>query len=266
MTAIAQQIKGPRPGEGADSFELIRTPVLIALVRKDLAGKIRIDELARRLIGSRYAASDPAAGRGRVSRLQAGEIGLVVRPFLRGGLAARINSDVFFRLPPLSSFRMFGELRVLSALSLQGANVPRPAGAVVQPMITFGGASVYRGLIMTEELPQTGNFLSAALAACRTAGAVPAEISEIARRAGCEARRCLDLGVFHPDLHPGNVLFDPAGRVYLIDFDKAKLAYDRPLSFEYRQRTSQRWNRSIQKHGLAAALRVAFEDGLNTPV
>ena len=91
---------------------------------------------------------------------------------------------------------MFGELRVLSALSLQGASVPRPAGAVVQPMIAVGGAAVYRGLIMTEELPQTANYLSAALAACRTAAAVPAEITEIARRAGCEARRCLDLGVF----------------------------------------------------------------------
>lgn len=248
-----------------DSFILARTSAVVALLRQDIASSLPLEQLAALLsssksgsVGVAASSNGPRIGRAAVSRIEVDGRSLIVRHFRRGGLVAKFNSDTFLRLPPWSSFRMFAELKVLSALSLQGACVPRPVGAIVQPMVRAGNAALYRGLLITEELSGTKNLL--AEAANGSAAGLP--IEELCRRAGVEARRCLTLGVFHPDLHPGNVLFDAAGKTYIIDFDQARLNYDRPLREPWQRRTVARWNRSIDKHSLPPQLRTAFFDGL----
>ena len=277
--AVDKAADGP-----SDTFVLVKSATgLVSLFRKDLASFLDLNEIGRllaphtahhRAVGAESGKNGAAPqavriGRGEVAKISAGDINVIARRYRRGGLVARVNTDMFLRLPPWSSFRMFAELRVLSALSLQNVKVPRPVGAIVQPMIKLGAAAVYRGLILTEEIPKVENLLLAAVQAREPAtGSADSDlahcfsISDICARAGREARRCLDLGVFHPDLHPGNVLFDPAGAAFLIDFDRARLAYDRPLGAEWHRRTVARWNRSIEKHSLPAACRTAFTDGL----
>ncbi len=276
MVTISTETAAAQHGAPADSFVLVRASGLVCLLRKDLASLIRLDRLAQPLLlpaNSRTNGAAPATGprfgRGRVARVDAGGISLISRPYLRGGLISRINSDTFFRIPPWSSFRMFAELRVLSALSLQGVAVPRPAGAIVHPLVQFGAFSVYRGLILTEEIPAAKNLLFSVVEARSlpqaSADAPPLFSAErVCREAGRQARRSLELGVFHPDLHPGNVLYDPSGKTYLIDFDRARLSYDRPLGLEWRRRTIARWNRSVEKHLLPPICRTAFIDGLST--
>jgi RIO-like serine/threonine protein kinase len=58
-------------------------------------------------------------------------------------------------------------------------------------------------------------------------------------------------GIWHRDLHPGNVLVDQTGTPHLIDFDKARYCNHRRL---LTARYVKRWQRAIAKHGLPRVL------------
>jgi 3-deoxy-D-manno-octulosonic acid kinase len=77
-------------------------------------------------------------------------------------------------------------------------------------------------------------------------------------------RRLIEARICHVDLHPGNVLVDGDGRIYLIDFDKAFrfTGSDRELRDWY----ISRWRRAITKHGLPEVLGDALSTGLRTGV
>lgn len=59
--------------------------------------------------------------------------------------------------------------------------------------------------------------------------------------------------ILHVDLHPGNVIVDNQNKVYLLDFDQARI-FSRGEN-ALRGRYLRRWNRAIQKHGLPEMLR-----------
>jgi tRNA A-37 threonylcarbamoyl transferase component Bud32 len=145
---------------------------------------------------------------------------VIARGFRRGGCVEKLGiTGLFLRPVGSAAPRPIAELRLLERLRAAGANVPSPVCAEVR--WRWAGAA-YSGVIVTEEIPESCNLLLAA-----RAGAISnAELARIAGQAGAEAARLLGANVFHPDLHPGNVLFQPRLRsVYLIDFDRA---YDFP--------------------------------------
>ena len=71
----------------------------------------------------------------------------------------------------------------------------------------------------------------------------------------------LDAGVYHPDLHPGNVMIDPQGQAWLIDFDKAVL-FSEPELGDRCIALGMRWRRSVRKHGLSESFCESFDRGL----
>ena len=58
--------------------------------------------------------------------------------------------------------------------------------------------------------------------------------------------------LFHVDLHPGNVLVDPSGKIFVLDFDKAYLA--RGSKNTLRDSYLCRWRRAVIKHHLPESL------------
>ena len=58
--------------------------------------------------------------------------------------------------------------------------------------------------------------------------------------------------IFHVDLHPGNVLVDNSGRVFIVDFDKAREFEG--SSEQLRELYLRRWRRAVIKHKLSPVL------------
>jgi predicted unusual protein kinase regulating ubiquinone biosynthesis (AarF/ABC1/UbiB family) len=67
------------------------------------------------------------------------------------------------------------------------------------------------------------------------------------KRVVAQIRILIRHGIWHRDLHPGNVLVDEKGTPHIIDFDKARYLKNRD---RLTSRYIERWQRAIAKHGL----------------
>lgn len=200
---------------------------------------------------------------------------IVVRKGLRGGFLSRsyvpnslLSLDVkssFLLLPKIfpGKTRMWEEFRVHSILREQGVRVPEPAFAAVRKR----KCCWYEGYFASYAVPKAINLLDHALKqeneSLDEESSVQAEstIREYSFEAGIQAKRMLQAGVFHTDLHIGNVLVSPAG-VYIIDFDKAKkISTEEKSCQRYAAALLERWDRSIVKRIHSQKLKPALIDG-----
>lgn len=208
----------------------------------------------------------PRVSRGTVQRIRLSDGSeVVLREFLRGGIVQRLLRRTFVRslFSNSSGLRPIEEFKILSYLQKQNILVPFPAAAIVESH--FGGL-LYRGYLLTENILGAENFLEF-LGRLGSSAQQDETVREIALCAGREARKMLEAGVFHPDLHLGNVLFDNEKNVYLIDFDKAFLTMERGDARVFTLRTQRRWCRSVDKHfkkdlSLSEILKEGFGEGL----
>ena len=149
-----------------------------------------------------------APGRGQAQFLRFMGHDLVLRPYRRGGMMGRFNTEFYLRLGAGRS-RAFREFRLLDWMQSQGLSVPRPVAA---RYATLG--PLYRADLMTE----------------RIAGARPlADLLHDATLPGAiwgQIGQCIGqmhaLGVDHTDLNCRNILLDGQHKVWLIDFDKCR--------------------------------------------
>lgn len=195
----------------------------------------------------RGALTERAGGRGSIHFIDAGERQWALRRYLRGGVPAFLSRRHYLWLGEERT-RSFREFRLLHALRRRGLPVPAPVAALYRR-----GLLTYNAQLITE----------------RIAGARP--LSELIAAGGMdEARwaaigRCLrrfhDAGVQHADLNAQNILLDPQGAVWLLDFDRGRER--QPGS--WRERALQRLARSLAKaapgdwrHGFAL-LRIAHD-------
>jgi 3-deoxy-D-manno-octulosonic acid kinase len=172
------------------------------------------------------------SGRGQVLIVPHDDDTWVLRHYRRGGLVARLIDDHYLWLGAERT-RAFREWRLLRELRTAGLPVPSPVAAHVRR-----SGPVYTGDIITSYLRDTQK-LSWFLAR----GRAPAECW---RRVGAMIRAVHDHGVDHPDLTAHNVLLDPAGNPFLVDFDNAHV---RPPG-NWRRLGVERFNRSLRKVAL----------------
>jgi 3-deoxy-D-manno-octulosonic acid kinase len=172
----------------------------------------------------REANGDPVAGarllhsgRGGTRVIAVAGHEIVMRPYRRGGLPARLLRDVYFgwRLRP------FEELRTTEALRRRGAPVVEVYGAAVRWL----ASGCYRGWIATRYIPGAHTLWEWACTA-------PASIERnaILQGVGTALRRLHACGARHPDLNANNILICPSGdasgtpAVVFIDFDRPRIA------------------------------------------
>ena len=167
---------------------------------------------------SRQALSGEAIGRGSAWFVETPNGPVVLRHYLRGGWAAKLSRQDYL-FTGISKSRPFREYHILAELFEKGLPVPRPVAALCQ----------HKGFIAT------GAIMTACIASATTLADVVAgsdEISGLWASVGRCIRKFHNAGVWHADLNARNILLDSGFRVYLIDFDKARLQAGKPVNGE----------------------------------
>lgn len=156
----------------------------------------------------------------------------VLRRYRRGGLVARISRDAYVWQGE-SRTRCFREYRLLAWLRERGLSVPAPLAAAY-----WRHGPAYRAAILVERIPQVRPL----------AQLLDRPVWDAAASAIAAMHR---LGVWHADLNAYNILLDPQGRAWLIDFDRGTAG---GISARARRANMLRLRRSLQKVGGAAGL------------
>lgn len=147
-------------------------------------------------------------GRGGAWFIEAPFGDVVLRHYLRGGLAARVSRDRYAWLGQART-RSFAEYRVTEALHQQHLPVPRPLAACYERE-----GATYRAAIMVERIAGARTF-----AQCIGQDHARAPW----KQAGELVARFHLAGLDHADLNANNLLFDARGKGWMIDFDRARL-------------------------------------------
>ncbi|MDH5834725.1 3-deoxy-D-manno-octulosonic acid kinase [Luteimonas kalidii] len=182
------------------------------------------------------------SGRGGAWFIDASHGALVLRQYLRGGLAAKFSRERYL-WRGANHTRSFAEFRLLRELLRRKCPVPQPVAACY-----LRGRVSYRAWIIVERLEGVRSLASL----------VEAEPEEAPWEAsGRLVARFHREGLDHADLNAHNVLFDPAGKGWMIDFDRSRLHIP---ATAWRERNLQRLLRSLHKVA-GDARREAVEAG-----
>jgi len=173
-----------------------------------------------------------APGRGDVVTLQVGDEVWVKRHYHRGGLVSRVIDDSYW-WTGLTRSRPYRELELLKTLRERGLPVPIPVAA----RLSVAGLR-YRADLVTVLVPDA-RPLSRLLAQGRVGTPVWEEV-------GRTLARFHAAGVDHPDLTAHNILVDEARRVWVLDFDNARLRSGR----SWKPARISRLNRPLNKAAL----------------
>jgi 3-deoxy-D-manno-octulosonic acid kinase len=153
----------------------------------------------------------------------------LLRLYLRGGLPARVSRDQYL-WHGANRTRSFEEFRLTRALLAKGLPVPRPiAASYVRNGMT------YRAAILIERLPEVRTLADRAQVGGKDA---PWE------EAGRLVARFHRAGLDHADLNAHNLLFNPQGKGWMIDFDRGSL---RIPATRWRENNLMRLQRSLLK-------------------
>ena len=153
----------------------------------------------------------------------------LLRLYLRGGWAAKLSRDQYL-WHGANRTRSFAEFRLTRALLAKGLPVPRPVAA---SYVREGMR--YRAAILLERLPDVRSLADRAQVAGKDA---PWEES------GRLVARFHRVGLDHADLNAHNLLFNPQGQGWLIDFDRCAV---RIPATRWRENNLVRLQRSLLK-------------------
>ena len=172
-------------------------------------------------------------GRGGVRSSELKDFGrVVVKEYRRGGFLAHFVRNRYVHWGRIRSWR---EFELLDQARSRGIRVVEPLGWASR------GEWLYRAWLFTREVEHHRT-----LADLASRGDI--RVSEYTERFAIEVMKLVQNRILHVDLHPGNVLVDPAGQVWLVDFDKA-----REFSGDPKDLCDQyiiRWRRAVIKHAL----------------
>lgn len=175
-----------------------------------------------------------STGRNTVWFVQAKQQRWVLRHYYRGGLIGKLNKDRFFTVPVPQS-RAMAEFQLLQQMHQLGLPVPRPVAAL------YSSAFISYSADILLELVEGSTDLSKLL---RQQALSPEQWQHI----GVMIRRFHDAQIYHSDLNCHNILLDPAGKFWLIDFDKCA----QRQGDAWKGQTLARLQRSLRKEaGLA---------------
>jgi 3-deoxy-D-manno-octulosonic acid kinase len=176
-------------------------------------------------------------GRSPVERLTIEEIGpVVIKAFTRGGLLRQVIARKYLRWNSVRSQREYELLKYVRGL---GVNAPEPVA------FAYKGTIFYRAWLVTREVQEHRTLAEISI---QDEDAIPSLFDGLMR----QLEILIQNRLFHLDLHPGNVIVNPRGDLYMLDFDKATV-FQGSLS-SLREKYLRRWRRAVLKHGLPEIL------------
>jgi tRNA A-37 threonylcarbamoyl transferase component Bud32 len=222
-------------------FELLQTGRCRAVVRSSVKDQVQALHLTdRRRVNELLSSGTPlAGGRGSAVSVPFDDGRAVLRLGRRGGPAGALLGDWY-----VLGRRPVDELRAAEAARSAGVSVPEYLAAFV-----WRSGPVYTGAVVVRELAGA-KPLAAWLAPPEAPG--DTELRAMADVLAKAFRALFRAGIYHRDLHGGNVLVRPGdGRpeVAIIDFDRAKRLP--ALPDRLRDRMLFRFNRALVKRALA---------------
>jgi len=169
---------------------------------------------------------------------------VVVKHYRRGGLVRHFVKDRYLGVGiprPRHEYEMLDTVRTL------GVSSPEPLLWAVQ------GRFFYRAFLVTRRIE--GHRSLSEIGADD-----PTRCRSAVEEAAGQIRLLIENRVHHVDLHPGNIILDAEGQVYVIDFDKARRVSWPPekLAAAY----VGRWKRAVEKYSLPAFMTDQLIAGL----
>lgn len=157
---------------------------------------------------------------------------VVVKHYTRGGVFGRLISNRYFKW---GKTRAESEAEILTTVADLGVNVPLPLATI------YRGSIFYRAWLVTNMIEGAQTLAELSIVdEDRTARLTVELIRQISI--------LVSAGIWHVDLHPGNVLVDADDKIYIIDFDKSCKFVGNPGSL--RDQYLFRWRRAVIKHNL----------------
>ena len=154
----------------------------------------------------------------------------VLRHYWRGGLVGKVLSDQYL-YRDVAKTRVYQEFALMMRLIKLGLNVPMPIAA----KISVNGL-IYRGDIITQAIAGAQSLLDV----LKIRNLTELELLKIAETIA----KFHNNGVYHADLNINNILFNEAGDVFIIDFDRGEL---RTPHLNWQQANIARLARSFNK-------------------
>lgn len=185
-------------------------------------------------------------GRTSVTPAQLDGIGpVVIKYYRRGGLMQYVIKNRYLKLGQTRSQREFELLQTVGNL---GLNVPEPIA------YAHRGRLLYQAWLITRQINEPLSLAQLSLNDEKRTRQVMTSVIE-------QIKRLIDNGIWHVDLHPGNVVIDRKDRVFLLDFDKGHVYHGDKNKLQ--DRYIRRWRRAVSKHGLPEILTEMLGSGLN---
>mgnify|MGYP006292647853 CR=1 FL=1 len=185
------------------------------------------------------------SGRTGVHRLELAPFGpVVIKHYFRGGLIRHFNRRTYLGV---TGSRSRSEFELLARLRKIGVNAPEPVAFASR------GRLLYQAWLITKQIPDVEPL-------AETCGTDPDRAGKAMMDLIPMINRLISHGIWHVDLHPGNVLVNKDAAVYLIDFDNAKTGQS--CLNRIRDRYAARWRRAVQKYGLPAFVDEMMQAGL----
>ena len=184
-------------------------------------------------------------GRGTIKKINLEGIGpIVIKYNTRGGLVRLFIERTYTRIGKTCNRIEFEQL--INASNI-GVNVPEPVAFATK------GFLFYRGWLVIKEIEYSETLAAASL---KNEARVGRLLNEITR----QITLLINSGLYHVDLHPGNILITDDDQIFIIDFHKAGMFYG--SKEKLMNKYCARWKRAIKKHGLPEILNDIFKKTL----
>ena len=170
---------------------------------------------------------------------------VVIKHYRRGGLLRYFIKQRYLKL---GKTRAQIEFKLLQVVRNLGINAPEPVA------YAHRGCIFYQAWLVSRAIKHP---LSLALLSLKdekkTRQAMESVIEQISV--------LIQNGILHVDLHPGNIVVDGAGRIFIVDFDKGQIHHK--STEKLRNRYLTRWQRAVTKHRLPGMFTEMLQAGLN---
>ena len=206
---------------------------------------IQLETLVRAFDKPNVETSAVLGGRSSVKRIHLEGIGPVVIKYnTRGGLVRLFVERTYVRIGKPCNRIEFEQLMNASKI---GINVPEPVA------FATNGFLFYKGWLVLREIKNSETLVEISLKDEARTGRL---LNEITRQINI----LINSGLYHVDLHPGNILVTDDDRIFIVDFHKARKYNGSKKKLQ--KKYSARWKRAVKKHGLLEALNNVFEKRL----